>query len=93
MSPDLTGKDIIDWCCVQVYIADAVPTMSLTMGLGVRSAGEYAARGAGLMRLVDAALVAAERTYPRGVALVRGGLVEVRPAYEEPQFAVVSRCP
>lgn len=78
---------------MQVYIADAVPTASLLVGLGDRSAGEYARRAAAFMRLVDAALTEAERRYPSGVLLVRGGLVEVREAYEEPRFEVVSRCP
>lgn len=93
LSAEVSEKDILEWACVQVFIADAVPVMSLTATLSARTGGEKAAGVAGQHRLVNAALAAAAAAYPRGVALVRSGDVEVVPAHVEAQFGVKSRCP
>lgn len=93
VSADVSGKDILDWACVQVYIADAVPTMTLAASLGARTGGDQAACVAAQRRLVEAALEAAERVYPHGVALVRTGAVEVVSAHVEGVFEAEYRCP
>lgn len=93
LSAEVSEKDILDWACVQVFIADTVPTMTLTATLSARTGGEKAAGVAAQHRLVNAALRAAEAAYPRGVALVREGLVVVVPAHVEVGFGVESRCP